>query len=46
MNTGLLISLIGYFKYNQTLDTPAILGMTFILFGVIILRFFSNSVKI
>tara|TARA_Y100000996_G_scaffold415324_1_gene409410 strand:+ start:16095 stop:16424 length:330 start_codon:yes stop_codon:yes gene_type:complete len=42
----LLISLIGYFKYNQTLDTPAILGMTFILFGVIILRFFSNSVEI
>ena len=40
----LLISLIGYFKYNQVLDIPGILGMTFILIGIIILRFFSKSI--
>jgi|TARA_B100001057_G_C22188781_1_gene696150 small multidrug resistance pump len=40
-----LISLIGYFRYNQTLDTPAILGMSFIALGIIILRFFSKSIN-
>ena len=40
----LLISLIGYFRYNQMLDAPAFLGMIFIALGIIILRFFSNSV--
>ena len=40
----LLITLIGYFRYNQMLDAPAVLGMTFIALGIIILRFFSNSV--
>ena len=42
----LFISLIGYFRYNQSLDTPAILGMLFIGIGVFILRFFSSSVDI
>ena len=42
----LLISLIGYFKYNQVLDMPGILGMTFILIGIIILRFYSKSINI
>lgn len=41
----LLISLIGYFKYNQVLDGPGILGMTFIVIGIIILRFFSKSIE-
>ena len=40
----LLITLIGYFRYNQMLDAPAVLGMSFIALGIIILRFFSNSV--
>ena len=40
----LLISLIGYFRYNQTLDVPAVLGMLFIGLGIIIIRFFSTSV--
>ena len=40
----LLITLIGYFRYNQTLDSPAVLGMIFIAVGITILRFFSNSV--
>ena len=42
----LLISLIGYFKYNQVLDGPVILGMTFIVIGIIILRFYSKSINI
>ena len=42
----LLISLIGYFKYNQVLDAPGILGMTFIVIGIIILRFFSKSTEV
>ena len=40
----LLISLIGYFRYNQTLDAPAVLGMLFIGLGILIIRFFSTSV--
>ena len=40
----LLISLIGYFRYNQVLDSAAIFGMSFIVVGVIILRFFSKSI--
>tara|TARA_B100000902_G_scaffold86356_2_gene90528 strand:- start:4907 stop:5236 length:330 start_codon:yes stop_codon:yes gene_type:complete len=42
----LLISLIGYFKYNQVLDSAAILGMGFIGVGIIILRFFSKSLDV
>ena len=41
----LLISLIGYFRYNQVLDSAAILGMSFIAMGIIILRFFQNLFK-
>ena len=41
----LLISLIGYFRYNQVLDSAAILGMSFIAMGIIILRFFQNRLK-
>ena len=41
----LLITLIGYFRYNQMLDAPAVLGMSLIALGVIILRVFSNSVN-
>ena len=41
----LLITLIGYFRYNQMLDAPAVLGMSFIALGIIILRAFSNSVN-
>ena len=40
----LLITLIGYFRYNQMLDAPAVLGMSLIALGIIILRFFSNSI--
>ena len=43
---AIVISLIGYFKYNQVLDGPGILGMTFIVIGIIILRFYSKSINI
>jgi len=41
----LFLSLIGYLRYNQTLDSPAIIGMSFIVLGIIILRLYSNSVN-
>ena len=31
----LLITLIGYFRYNQMLDAPAVLGMSLIALGII-----------
>ena len=42
----LLISLIGYFRYNQVLDSAAVLGMSFIAIGIIVLRFFSKSLDV
>ena len=39
----ILISLIGYFVYKQSLDFPAILGMAFIVIGVVIINLFSKS---
>ena len=41
----LLITTIGYFRFNQMLDAPAVLVMSFIALGIIILRAFSNSVN-
>ncbi|SFT68844.1 small multidrug resistance pump [Chryseobacterium formosense] len=38
-----LISLVGYFVYKQTLDLPAILGIALIIVGVIIINVFSKS---
>lgn len=38
-----LISLVGYFVYKQTLDLPAIIGIVFIIIGVIIINLFSKS---
>lgn len=40
-----LISAIGWIWYKQTLDFPVILGMTFILIGVVIVHLFSGSVS-
>ena len=36
------ISLIGYFYFKQSLDLPAILGLCFILVGVVIVNVFSK----
>lgn len=38
-----LISLIGYFVYRQNLDLPAIIGVIFIMVGVVIINIFSKS---
>lgn len=38
-----LISLVGYFVYKQSLDFPAILGIIFIVVGVAVINLFSKS---
>ena len=38
-----LISIIGYFFFNQKLDVPAIIGISLILCGVVVIRFYSKS---
>ncbi len=39
-----LISIIGYFLYGQSLDGPAIAGIACILAGVVVINLFSKSV--
>jgi small multidrug resistance pump len=39
----ILISITGYFFYHQKLDTPAMIGMAFIIAGVLIINLFSKS---
>jgi small multidrug resistance pump len=39
----ILISLIGWRFFGQTLDMPALLGMGLILFGVAVINLFSHS---
>ncbi|MBU1304279.1 MAG: QacE family quaternary ammonium compound efflux SMR transporter [Alphaproteobacteria bacterium] len=38
-----LVSVIAYFAYGQTLDLPALLGMGLILAGVLVINLFSHS---
>ncbi|MDY7577443.1 SMR family transporter [Herbaspirillum sp. RTI4] len=38
-----LISLVAYFIYGQTLDAPALIGMGLIVAGVLVLNLFSHS---
>lgn len=38
----ILIALVDVFFYQQTFDIPAIIGIVFIVLGVIILKLFSN----
>ena len=39
-----LIALIGWVVFRQTLDWPAVLGMALILAGIVIIQLFSKSV--
>ena len=39
----ILISLSGYFLYKQKLDIPAIIGIIFIIIGVLIINLFSKT---
>ena len=42
--TGIvLISVIAYFAYGQTLDLPALVGIGLILAGVLVINLFSQS---
>jgi len=38
-----LIALIGWIVFRQTLDLPAILGMTLILAGIVIIQLYSKT---
>jgi small multidrug resistance pump len=38
-----LITVIGWLVLGQALDTPAIIGLTFIIIGVVVLNVFSKS---
>jgi len=38
-----LIATIGWFRFNQTLDTPALVGLALIVAGVIVINGFSKS---
>ena len=40
----MLISLVGFFWFKQALDTPAVLGLSLILAGVVVVNVFSKSV--
>ena len=40
-----LISLLGWLVYRQTLDEPAMVGMGLIISGVIVINVFSSSVR-
>lgn len=39
----IFIALIGFLVYGQRLDFPAILGITLILTGIIVIHLFSNT---
>ena len=39
-----LVSIIGWFVYKQTLDVPAMIGMGLIILGVVVINVFSKSV--
>lgn len=39
-----LISAVGYFVFRQTLDTAALVGLAFIVVGVVIVNGFSKSI--
>ncbi len=41
----ILVSIIGYFMYDQKLDTPAMIGIGFIVVGVVIMNLFSKSIS-
>jgi small multidrug resistance pump len=39
-----LVSLVGWHMYQQPLDTPAFVGISLIIAGVLVLNLFSNTV--
>jgi small multidrug resistance pump len=41
----ILVSTIGFFVFKQTLDFPALIGISFIIIGVIVINVFSKSLS-
>jgi small multidrug resistance pump len=41
-----LVTLVGLLVYGQRLDAPAILGLTLIVAGVVVLNLFSSAVEV
>ena len=40
-----LVTIVGIFLYKQTPDLPAIIGMSFIVMGVVIMHLFSKTIN-
>lgn len=40
----LLVSIMSFFIYKQSLDIPALIGITFIVTGIIVIQLFSKSI--
>ncbi|EKO3697367.1 DMT family transporter [Vibrio metschnikovii] len=40
----LLVSIMSFFIYKQSLDVPALIGITFIVIGIMIIQIFSKSI--
>jgi len=40
-----LVSIFGYFVFKQTLDIPAIIGLSLIIIGVVVINVFSKTVS-
>ena len=40
-----LVTIVGFFLYKQTLDIPAIIGMGLIVSGVIVINVFSKTIS-
>ena len=41
----ILVTAIGYFRFQQRLDLPAIVGISLIVLGVIIIQLFSSTTE-
>ncbi len=40
-----LISVVGFFKFGQSIDVPGMIGMLLIIAGVVVINVFSTSVS-
>ncbi|MBM95182.1 MAG: QacE family quaternary ammonium compound efflux SMR transporter [Oceanospirillaceae bacterium] len=40
-----LISVVGFFKFGQSIDVPGMIGMLLIIAGVVVINLFSTSVS-
>ena len=40
-----LITLLGFFVFKQKIDIPAIIGLSFIIVGIVVIKLFSENVS-